>query len=266
MNPLDRTTPPVSGAAERPVLQVEQWEEAGVARALGTTWEGRRERRRWSNERYRMALILQKNLRPGMEVVDVGCGPGFYISRYLASVGSQHTYLVDQSKQMLEYCRGRHPELRPENLVQGSIHQLPFPDGRFDAVVNCDVLMHIPHYRKALAELYRICNPEGGRVFLRINLTDGATYGDLPAPENPDPNYIYWIAYGRAEFGESLRECCPGPLTIIDRICRKPLKRGGSSFVASAAIAVVTRGEPRHRLRCGTHLGHLFSKMVTLGH
>jgi SAM-dependent methyltransferase len=266
MRPSDRTTPSPSGAAEKPVVQVGQWEEAGVARALGTTWENRRERHRWSNERYRMALILKKNLRPRQDVVDVGCGPGFYVPRYLASVGPEHTYLVDQSSQMLEHCRSRYPELRPENLVQGTIHNLPFPDGRFDAVVNCDVLMHVPHYRKALAELYRICNPRGGRIYLRVNLTDGATYGDLPAAENPDPEHIYWIAYGRAEFGESLREFCPSPATIIDRICRKHLKRGGDPFVASAAIVIVTRGEPRHRLRSGTRFGHLIRKMVTLGH
>ena len=250
---------------EEPVVQVEQWEEPGVARALGTTWEDRRGRHRWSNERYRMALLLRKNLHPGLDVVDVGCGPGFYVPHYLDRVGPEHTHLVDQSGQMLAHCRERFPALRPENLVQSSIYTLPFPDGRFDGVVNCDVLMHIPHYRRALAELFRVCNPQGGRIFLRVNLTDGPTRGDLPVGENPDLGYIYWIAYGRSEFAESLRALGPATVTLIDRICRKPLKRGGDSFIASAAIVILTRGEARRRLRLGTRLGHLLRKAATLG-
>jgi SAM-dependent methyltransferase len=254
-----------ASTTEEPVVKVRQWEEPSVARTLGTTWEGRRERHRWSNERYRMALLLRNNLLPGQDVVDVGCGPGFYVPHYLDRVGPAHTHPVDQSNQMLAYCRERYPALRPENLVPSSIYRLPFPDGRFDGVVNCDVLMHIPHYRKALAELYRICNPRGGRIFLRINLTDGPTYGDLPEPGRDDPDYIYWIAYGRPEFAEALRELGPASVTLIDRICRKPLKRRGDPFVASAAIVIVTRGEARRRLRLGTRLGHLLRKAVTLG-
>ena len=264
LKPTRAGSPPDPGGEDRPVVQVDQWEEPAVAEALGTTWEERRGRRRWSNERYRMSLILRNNLHAGQDVVDVGCGPGFYVPHYLDRVGPEHTHLVDQSRQMLAHCRERYPNLLPGNLVQGSIYKLPFPDGRFDAVVNCDVLMHIPRYREALAELYRICNPNGGRVFLRVNLTDGPTYGDLPAAESPDPGYIYWIAYGRQEFAASLRQVGPASVALIDRICRKPLKRGGDPFIADAAIVVLTKGEPRHRLRRGTLLGHMVRTMALL--
>jgi SAM-dependent methyltransferase len=246
-------------------LDAASWEKPEVARSLGGTWESRRSRRRWSNERYRMALILRKNLLSGQEVVDIGCGPGFYVPHYLATVGPEHTHLVDRSAQMLEHCKATYPALRRENLHRGLVYDLPFPDGRFDAVVNCDVLMHIPHYRRALAELYRICNPSGGRILLRVNLTDGPTYGDLPRDESPDPDYIYWIAYGRKEFRGALAGLGPCSVSIVDRICRKPLKRGGDPFVADAAIVVLTRGVPRRPLRAGTRIGHLVSKLFAAG-
>gem|GEM_PF-2017220 len=255
---------PPAGGSEG-VIQVGQWEEAGVAEDLGETWESRRGRRRWSNERYRMSLLLRKNLLPGEELVDVGCGPGFYVPVYLETLGPEHTYLLDQSSQMLAHCRSRYPSLKADHLSQGLIYSLPFPSGRFDVVVNCDVLMHIPHYTRALQELFRICNPSGGRVFLRVNLTDGRTYGDLPEGDNPDPAKIYWIAYGRDEFRKALDELGPSSIEIIDRICRKPLKRGGDSFLADAAIVVLTRGQPRRSLKKGTRLGHLVSKALTLG-
>jgi SAM-dependent methyltransferase len=266
---VTREARPAQGPEEKsetssPVLGVAQWEEPGVAQSLADAWEGRRHRRRWSNERYRMVLLLEKNLAPGDELVEVGCGPGFYVPSYLARVGAPSVHLVDQSSQMLTHCKRQYPSLRSENLHQGSIYDLPFADGRFDAVVNCDVLMHIPNYRKALAELYRICNPAGGRIFLRVNLTDGPTYGDLPRGDRPDPNYIYWIAYGRQEFHESLREF-EVSVALIDRICRKPLKRGGDPFIADAAIVVLTRGRARRSLRTGTLLGHLFSKVFGKG-
>jgi len=255
--------PPADGPEE--ILQVEQWEQPNVARTLGETWEGRRIRRRWSNERYRMSLLLRKNLGAEEDLVDVGCGPGFYVPVYLDTAGPARTFLVDQSSQMLAHCRSQYPALKAGNLVQSPIYAMPFPAGRFDAVINCDVLMHIPRYREALKELFRICNPSGGRIFLRVNLTDGETYGDLPDPKSPDPDKIYWIAYGRKEFRQSLDDLGPSSIEIIDRICRKPLKRGGDAFVADAAIVVVTRGAPRRSLKKGSRLGHLVGKTFTLG-
>jgi 2-polyprenyl-3-methyl-5-hydroxy-6-metoxy-1,4-benzoquinol methylase len=41
---------------------------------------------------------------------------------------------------------------------------LPFPDGAFDAVLNCGVLEHVEDETRALAELRRVLRP-GGRLF-----------------------------------------------------------------------------------------------------
>ena len=263
MNEGPRDDP--SSHPAQPVLEVDQWEEPGVARNLGETWESRRTRRRWSNERYRMSVLLRNNLEPGTDIVDVGCGPGFYVPAYLERVGADHTYLVDQSSEMLAYCRARYRALREDHLTRSQIYSLPFPSGRFDAVINCDVLMHIPHYRRALKELFRVCNPSGGRVFLRVNLTDGPTYGDLPDEVSPDFSKIYWIAYGRSEFRKSLEELGPSSIEVIDRICRKPLKRGGDTFLADAAIVVLTRGQVKRPLKKGTRIGHLLRKAFSSG-
>lgn len=246
-----------------PVIEVRQWEQAAVARGLSDDWESRRGRRRWSNERYRMSQLLRNNLETGVDVVDVGCGPGFYVPVYLEKAGPAHTYLVDRSEKMLAHCRQTYPALQADHLVSGSIHEIPFPAGRFRAVVNCDVLMHIAGYRRALEELFRICDPDGGRVFLRVNLTDGSTYGDLPDPARPDPEKIYWVAYGRQEFRTALEALGPAEVTVIDRICRKPLKRGGDPFVADAAIVVLTRGRARAPLKLETRLGHLLRKVLS---
>ena len=43
----------------------------------------------------------------------------------------------------------------------GDAHQLPFPDGTFDAVILSEVLEHIPDDRHAIAEVARILRPGG---------------------------------------------------------------------------------------------------------
>jgi SAM-dependent methyltransferase len=48
--------------------------------------------------------------------------------------------------------------------VVSSEPALPFPDGGFDAVLNCGVLEHVEDEARALAELHRVLRP-GGRLF-----------------------------------------------------------------------------------------------------
>ena len=47
-----------------------------------------------------------------------------------------------------------------EFLVQDAA-ALPFPDGYFDAVFLFDVLLHIPEWRRVIAEVYRVLKPGG---------------------------------------------------------------------------------------------------------
>ena len=42
------------------------------------------------------------------------------------------------------------------NIVQGQAQSLPFPDNSFDLVFTCGVLMHIPDFEKAMAEIWRV--------------------------------------------------------------------------------------------------------------
>jgi len=52
-------------------------------------------------------------------------------------------------------------------FAQADIMRLPFPDARFDAVVSCETLEHVPDPRLALAELYRVLR-HGGVLYLTM--------------------------------------------------------------------------------------------------
>lgn len=78
--------------------------------------------------------------------------------------------------------------------------QLPYADGRFDAVISNSIVHHIPEPRAALAEAVRVTRP-GGLLFVRDLLRPGdeATIQHLVATYAADCN-----AHQRAMFDASL--------------------------------------------------------------
>lgn len=101
-------------------------------------------------------------LRPGLNVLDVGCGTGDFV-RLLAPIVSPGAAMgVDLSETMIAEARQRSAE-NVENLSfrKGSVLELPFPPGSFDRVLATQLLLHVPDPSKALAEMKRVLAPSG---------------------------------------------------------------------------------------------------------
>jgi len=71
-----------------------------------------------------------------------------------------------------EYCGPNHKggsRVFIKRYLQWVRHEdltnLSFADNKFDLVVTLDVFEHIPNYRKAFAEIYRVLRPDGQLVF-----------------------------------------------------------------------------------------------------
>jgi SAM-dependent methyltransferase len=93
----------------------------------------------------------------GRSVLDVGTGAGR--AALLLARGGAAVTAVDASAEMLEVARHRAAEeLLKVNFLQGDVHALQFGDRAFDVVVCFRVLMHVPDWRQALAELCRVAN------------------------------------------------------------------------------------------------------------
>lgn len=103
--------------------------------------------------------------RPGMEVLEVGCGTGFFSEVFLESGASLHG--IDISPDLLtrarERCGGR-AEFRVAD-----VEALPYADGYFDAVVGIRVLHHLdmePSFR----EITRVLKKGGTIAFCEPNM------------------------------------------------------------------------------------------------
>ena len=101
------------------------------------------------------------NVRAGMRVLDVCCGPGMLaqgaIARGAQAVGLDFSNVVELARKMVPAAQ----------FQQGDAQDLPFPDNSFDAAVCGYGLMHVPDSEKVLGEMQRVVRP-GGRIAVSV--------------------------------------------------------------------------------------------------
>jgi ubiquinone/menaquinone biosynthesis C-methylase UbiE len=106
------------------------------------------------------ALLGPRLGRPGLRVLDVGCGTGGVLA-HLADAAA--VVGIDRSPEAVAHCRRR-------GLMQTAVsdgHRLPFADRTFDAVLLLDVLEHFADEQALLAEVRRLLRP-GGMMLVSV--------------------------------------------------------------------------------------------------
>jgi ubiquinone/menaquinone biosynthesis C-methylase UbiE len=106
-------------------------------------------------------------LRPGLRVLDVGCGTGDDARDIAGMVGASGKVVgLDNSQAMVDEARRRAAGLNlPLEFHVGDAMHMSYADGAFDVVRADRSFMHIPDPKKALAEMVRVTSP-GGRVLV----------------------------------------------------------------------------------------------------
>jgi ubiquinone/menaquinone biosynthesis C-methylase UbiE len=119
----------------------------------------------------RETMVDLLELKPGMKVLEVGCGTGrdsFRLARRLGPSGELH--MQDLSARMVEVCRAKMPAYTSKfglactlEYSASNATALPYESETFDAVFHFGGFNHFGDLKKGAAELARVAK-RGGRI------------------------------------------------------------------------------------------------------
>ena len=95
-------------------------------------------------------------LRPGLAVLDAGCGTGRLGRRLMAAEPQLDLTLLDAAPAMLQRARDV-----PARRVHGSLGLLPFADGAFGLTLSARAIETVRNAGTALGDLLRVTAPGG---------------------------------------------------------------------------------------------------------
>ncbi|MFE3324476.1 methyltransferase domain-containing protein [Streptomyces sp. NPDC059176] len=147
------------------------------------------------------AAYLVPRLRPGLEVLDVGCGPGTITADLAALVAPGRVTGIDASEDVLVRARTEAAERNLDSVrfAVADVHALDLPDDSFDVVHAHQVLQHVGDPVAALREMRRVCRP-GGIVAVRDS--DYGAFTWFPEMASLDSWLALYHRVARANGGE----------------------------------------------------------------
>ncbi|MFV0132746.1 class I SAM-dependent methyltransferase [Streptomyces sp. HMX87] len=147
------------------------------------------------------AGYLLGSLRPGMRVLDIGCGPGTITADLAALVPDGHVTGVDRAPEILEQARATSDErgLANVDFAVADVHALDHPDDTFCVVHAHQVLQHVGDPVQALREMKRVTRPGG---FIAVRDSDYAAMTWYPASPGLDSWLDLYHRVARANGGE----------------------------------------------------------------
>ncbi|MDH5454772.1 MAG: methyltransferase domain-containing protein [Gammaproteobacteria bacterium] len=117
--------------------------------------------------------ITRKHLRPGMEVLEIGCGTGSTAIVHAPYVG--HIRATDLSTRMVEIAQDKAKAAGIGNVTfdASSVEGLDMPDASFDAVMAHNILHLLEDWERAIADIHRMLKPGG------VFVSSTACIGDM---------------------------------------------------------------------------------------
>ena len=129
------------------------------------------------------AAFLLPYLKPGMNLLDCGCGPGTITVGLAEAVAPGSAVGVDLNAGQVEIASKMVHDRGMKNLrfEAASVYQLPFPDHSFEAVFSHALFEHLGEPQAALQEIRRVLRPGG-----IVGLSSPDWSGNLIAPRDPE--------------------------------------------------------------------------------
>jgi SAM-dependent methyltransferase len=163
-------------------------------------------------------------IKPGMRVLDVGCGPGSLTADLVARVGAGLVAAVDPSEPFVAAARERFPGV---NVCLAPAEALPQPDGSFDAALAQLVVHFMADPIGGLREMARVTRP-GGVVAACV--WDHAT--------DRGPLSVFWQAVSELDPGAANESALAGAREgHLIELCA----RAGLQDVVGGEVSVIRR-------------------------
>jgi ubiquinone/menaquinone biosynthesis C-methylase UbiE len=134
--------------------------------------------------RYKSLLIVQANIQPGHQVLDLGCGTGTLAIMAKLAQPSADVFGLDADPDMLKVAKYKSTLQKvPVKFDLGFTNKLPYPDESFDRVLSSIMIHHLktPDKWQTAQEVYRVLKP-GGQLHI-IDFGKPVTwYGKILGP------------------------------------------------------------------------------------
>ncbi|HEX7131642.1 MAG TPA: methyltransferase domain-containing protein [Iamia sp.] len=130
-------------------------------------------------------------LRPGLDVLDVGCGPGTITADLAARVAPGRVVGMDRSPEVVAAATADHAGVAGLSFEVGDVYALSAADAAYDVVHAHQVVQHLSDPVAALREMRRVVRPDG---VVAVRESDYAAFTWDP----PDPLLDRWLDVYRA--------------------------------------------------------------------
>ncbi len=117
----------------------------------------------------RLDLILKVVDLRNKRILDLGCGEGVWLRKFLEFTSPENVYGSDIDQESIDTAIINTPELKNSNLVVSVGEALPFKDNYFDTVFQNEVLEHVKDDKKVISECLRVLKPEGKLIVFTPN-------------------------------------------------------------------------------------------------
>lgn len=103
----------------------------------------------------------------GTRLLELGCGPGFYVCRLAAEFPALRTTGVDLSVRLIQRAQDRAAARHLSNcsFEHADAHSLPYPSGSIHAIVVSRLFLIVPDKEGIVREIFRVLRPDG-RCFI----------------------------------------------------------------------------------------------------
>jgi SAM-dependent methyltransferase len=116
-------------------------------------------------------LLDDAAVAPGSRTLDLATGPGYVAAR--AAERGASVVGVDLAEAMISLARRLHPGL---DFRRADVHDLPFGEASFDAVVGNFLILHLGRPERAVAGFVRVLRPGGGLALTVWDVPDRARF------------------------------------------------------------------------------------------